>query len=116
MMPRKRQYKESKLQRMLVIWMRLKKIPHHSIPNEGRRSAIQGRRLVDQGMWPGAADLFICRMAGKFGGFYIELKDKGEVPKEKQLHFMESMRKEGYKAEWFDNFDEATRAIEQYLN
>jgi hypothetical protein len=96
--------------------MRLKKIPHHSIPNEGRRTAIQGQRLAEQGMWPGAADLFVCRMAGKFGGFYVELKDKGEKPKEKQLHFLEAMRKEGYRAEWFDNFDDATKAIEQYLN
>lgn len=96
--------------------MRLKKVPHYSIPNEGRRSAIQGRRLVEQGMWPGASDLFICRMAGKFGGFYVELKGKGGQPTEKQLHFMECMRKEGYKAEWYDNFDEATKAIEQYLN
>jgi hypothetical protein len=116
MIPRKRQYRESKLQKMLVIWMRLKNIPHHSIPNEGHRSALQAHHLIKQGMWPGASDLFVCRPMGKFGGFYVELKDKGKFPTAKQVHFMECMRKEGYRAEWFDNFDDAVKAIEQYLN
>ncbi len=101
---------------MLVIWMRLKKIPHYSIPNQGTRTAIQAQGLIKEGMWPGASDLFICRMAKGFGGFYVELKDRGEKPKASQVHFMEFMKKEGYRAEWFDNFDEAAKAIECYLN
>jgi VRR-NUC domain-containing protein len=106
---------EEVLQIKLVLWLWETDLPVHSIPNEGNRGALATHRLKQMGLRPGASDLFLSRMRGGYGGFYIELKSPGEKPRANQIEFMEDMRREGYKAEWFDNLAEAQQSIRQYL-
>lgn len=107
--------KEDALQQALVQWMRWAKIPHIHIPNEGKRSYAMYNWLLSMGFRPGASDLFVPRMKGGFGGYWVELKQHGKKPTENQMTFLEDMRAEGYKAEWFDSWEAAQKSIEEYL-
>lgn len=102
-------------QMALVKWCRLSKVPVIHIANEGKRSFATARWLRDMGMRAGTADLFITRMAGGFGGYWIEMKRKGKKPTELQAAFLAEMRLEGYRAEWFDDWVQAKESIEKYL-
>jgi len=113
---RPRQRIEEGIQVRLVGWALNQDIPLMQIPNAARRSRIEGHRQKQMGLRPGASDLFLTRMCGGFGGYWIELKTPGEKPKPNQIAFMEQMRREGYKAEWFDDFAKAQQSILDYLN
>jgi hypothetical protein len=67
------------------------------------------------GLRPGASDLFLQKMRGGYGGYYIELKTPGKKPSAEQLLFMEDARRDGYKAEWFDDLAEVQQSIIDYL-
>jgi len=103
----------------LVAWLRWKKIPALHIPNEGKRSIATARWLEAMGLYRGAADLFIARprlsQGVYYGGYWIEMKAPGKKPTALQYEFLLKMEQEGYKAGWFDSWDEARKAIEDYL-
>lgn len=103
-------------QMALVSWLRLMKIPVIHIANEGKRSFATTQWLKDMGMRPGASDLFITRMRLPYGGYWIEMKKKGKKPTELQNGFLEDMRLEGYRADWFDDWIEAKESVEKYLD
>lgn len=86
------------------------------IGNEGRRSRFGGQIAKQMGLRPGATDLFIPYVRGGFGGYWIELKQPGEVPKPHQYEFMAKMQRQGYLASWFDNWETARDSILEYLN
>lgn len=100
---------------MLVQWMRYAKIPHIHIPNEGKRSYALAAWLKSMGLRAGCADLFVTRMSNGFGGYWIEMKKRGKKPTENQQAFLDEMRKEGYKSEYFTDWIEAKKSIEDYL-
>jgi hypothetical protein len=106
---------ERGLQRKLVAWARGRKLPLLAIPNEGKRSRIEGHQQKLLGLWPGASDLFLAKRSLLYGGYFIEMKAPGERPRENQLEFMEIMRSNGYKAWWFDDWEKARDSIELYL-
>lgn len=106
---------EEGIQVRLVAWALNRGIPIMQIPNAARRSAAEGHRQKQMGLRPGASDLFISRMCGGYGGYWIELKSPGEKPRANQVEFMQAMRQEGYKAEWFDDFRTAQLSILDYL-
>ena len=111
---------ERQQQKALVDWLTLMNIPVVHIPNEGKRSLIGGQLLKGIGMYPGASDLFIARpILSKeryFGGYWIEMKDKGKKPTPKQYEFLSRMAKEGYMTGWFDDWIKAKESIERYLD
>jgi hypothetical protein len=102
-------------QQALVSWCRLMKLPVIHIPNEGKRSVATAVWLRSMGMVAGCADLFLARPCVLYGGFWIELKSHGKRPTASQIAFLDNMREEGYLAEWFDDWEDAKYAIEQYL-
>lgn len=106
---------EDKAQQALVQWMRYMKIPVIHIANEGKRSFALYNWLLSMGFRPGVSDLFITRMRKGFGGYWIEMKKYGKKPTKLQLEFIEEMRAEGYKAEWFDDWETARKSVEDYL-
>jgi hypothetical protein len=110
---------EAQNQIALVRWLRWKKIPAIHIPNEGKRSVATAKWLDSMGMTKGASDLFIARpklsQDRYYGGFWIELKAKGKKPTTMQYEFLHKMTQEGYKTGWYDNWDDARKAIEDYL-
>lgn len=103
-------------QMALVKWLRLMKIPVIHIANEGKRSIATALWLKSMGMWPGASDLFITRMRLPYGGYWIEMKKKGEKPTPLQYAFLEEMRIEGYRTDWFDDWIMAKESVEKYLD
>ncbi len=107
---------EAGLQMKLVAWLIAHNVPHYSIPNEGNRGQIATHRLKQMGLRPGASDLVIPRMRGGYGSFYVELKSPGEKPRPNQISFMQEMRAEGHKAEWFDNLADAQQSIIDYIS
>lgn len=107
---------ESQEQQALVRWCRLKKIPIIHIPNEGKRSVATARWLEAMGMRSGAADIFIARPTINYSGFWIEMKARGKKPTNNQAKFLKEMEKEGYKADFFDDWTKAKEAIEKYLS
>jgi hypothetical protein len=106
---------ESLIQCNLVKWARLQRIPLISIPNHGKRSAWSGQKEVAMGLTKGVSDLFLARPVGKFGGMWIELKSKGRTPSVEQCEWLARMATEGYQTGWYDNFDDAMKAIIKYL-
>lgn len=106
---------ESLIQTRLVAWMRSEDIPHFSIPNHGKRSRIGGHIQVSMGLLKGASDVFLFRASGGYHGYFIELKTKGKKPTVEQYQFMDRAKAEGFKADWYDNLDDAKNAVKNYL-
>ncbi len=106
---------EDKAQQALVRWMRYMKLPVLHIPNEGKRSFALAAWLKAMGLRPGAYDLFLARARKGYHGYWIEMKKLGKKPTPLQVEFGEQMREEGYKAEWFDDWEEAKKSVEKYL-
>jgi hypothetical protein len=106
---------EDTMQIKLVAWIKYMGLKVISIPNKGKRSYWTGQKEVAMGLWKGASDVFLTHMSKGYGGFFIELKSPGEKPRVEQIEFMEIMRSQGYKAEWYDNFDIAKSEIMTYL-
>lgn len=102
----------------LMAWARLNPILVtylYHIPNEGKRSPQEGARLKAKGLKPGASDLFLSYPCRGYHGFYIELKAPKKKPTVAQLQFLADMREVGYKAEWYDNWEQAAYEIKFYL-
>lgn len=99
--------------RALMNWARLKKWFIFHISNEGKRAPHVAH---DMGICAGVADYFMpVPMNGK-AGLFLELKAPGRKPSRKQEAFLELMRRNGYAAAWFDQWTEAAKFIERYLN
>jgi VRR-NUC domain len=108
---------EAGLQMRLVAWALGEGLPVFSIPNEGDRGRIATARLKQMGLRPGASDLFLARRSccGSWPGYFIEMKAPGERPRPNQIAFMQDMRKEAFRAEWFDDWLIARQSIIEYL-
>lgn len=108
---------EAGLQMRLVAWALGLDLPIWSIPNEGDRGRIATARLKQMGLRPGASDLFLARRSccGSWPGYFIEMKSPGEKPRPNQIAFMQDMRNEGFRAEWFDDWLVARQSIIEYL-
>jgi len=86
-----------------------------AIPNGSKRSIWGHSQEIAMGLYPGASDLYLSVASGGYNGYYIEMKRKGEKPKANQLEFMAEARKNGYKAEWFDDWLIAQASVIEYL-
>jgi len=83
--------------------------------------AIKRRYLHEVG-YP---DLFIAKCKNGYGGLYLELKatniykKDGTLRKDKHLQEQEKMherlRRDGYKVQFVVGFDEAVKAIDEYI-
>ena len=67
------------------------------------------------GLTKGAADVFLQMARSGYHGYYIELKTPGKKPTVEQIAFGERSRIEGYKWEWFDNWELARDSVIDYL-
>lgn len=112
----KRESPEANEQAPLVFWARSQGLTLISIPNAGKRSAWLAEKEKSLGLTPGVSDLLLCHPVAGLGGFWLEMKAPGRKPTAGQLDWMNKMRLHGYKADWFDNFEKAKAAIEDYLN
>ena len=89
----------------------------YHIPNEGKRSRLSGYELEKQGMRRGVPDICLPVPKGSYGALYIELKrKKGGRVSEEQRVWIDALNRAGNKALVCRGFDEARKAIEEYLN
>ena len=92
-----------------------------AIPNGamlgGNKYALM-RKMKQEGLLPGASDLFIPIPKGNYCGLFIEMKNLGATVckvSEDQKWFLDEMRIAGYAAEWAAGFDKAKDIIENYM-
>lgn len=93
---------EHRLQSACVKWFRYQ-YPQYSrllfaIPNGGARNAATGRKLKEEGVVAGVADLFLS-VPGNDGshGLYIEMKTLEGRQSDVQKQFQYDVEKQGYK-------------------
>jgi hypothetical protein len=97
------------------------------IPNGGGRSVVEAKILKGQGVRPGVPDLFLAVprpptpfsssvFSGASSGMWIELKAGAKSPVTELQHAMHAtLRAHGYVVLVCRTFDEAIKAIADYL-
>lgn len=87
-----------------------------AIPNGGRRDAITGARLKDEGVRPGIPDLMLAVPNDIYAGMFIELKKRngGRVSKSQQ-EVIPALNGQGYKVVVCHGWEEAQQEIMVYL-
>lgn len=112
-------YEEHQKQKSMVDWFRLKypSMRHNlfAVPNGGRRDASSGRRLKEEGVLPGVADLILLKSNRFYGALLIEVKtDKGKQS-EYQKGWEEKITADGFKYVVVRSLDEFITVVENYL-
>lgn len=106
---------EEEEQILVIRYCDLKKIPIAHIPNEGKRSIVNGARLKRSGLRKGFPDLTIPVPKGTYHGLYIEMKSaKGRATPE-QKEWITLLRNNGYVAEVCHGWREAVEIIDKYM-
>ena len=117
---------ESQEQRALVKWLSYHPIVREyflHITNEGKRSAITGRHLLQLGLKPGASDLFIFYPTKKYHGLFLEVKrNKKYTPSEMktdswiaQEKFLNSVKSVGFAGEVCYGAEDGMAIVTRYL-
>lgn len=114
---------ESAEQQHLFQWARMMSGAHpelalmYKITNEGKRSRINGARMVAEGMKKGVPDICLPVPRGGHHGLYIELKrEKNSRVTQKQMDWIEALIAQGYVAAVCRGCDEAISLITTYLS
>ncbi len=117
---------ETQTQINTLIWLKMRypdiRKTAIKITNEGARSRYTNNLFLEMGMYPGASDLLIAWPTKKYHGLFLEVKPDGFkfVPSnqkhtDKQRHFIEEMKLNGYWGEIGVGFDECTHILECYI-
>lgn len=86
------------------------------IPNGGKRSKAEAGRFKAEGVKAGVPDIFLPVPRGGYHGLFIELKrSKGGTVSEAQKEWQAALKDEGYQAVICKGWQEAAKAIEDYL-
>lgn len=111
---------EHRIQCACVEWFRWQ-YPHLrdnliAIPNGGRRDAVTGKKLKDEGVLSGVADLFCLKTNGQYGALFIEMKTPEGRQSENQKRWQQSITKDGeYKYVVCRSLEDFQREIKDYL-
>lgn len=97
----------------LIRWARIKGWFIFKIENEGKRAPWYAK---EQGIVAGVSDYMMPIPKNGKAGLFLEMKAPGRKPTRKQEVFLELMRRNGYAAGWFDQWTDAAKFIERYLN
>ena len=88
---------------------------HHS-PNGGVSSPRQKAKFTRMNTLSGFPDLECFIAKGRYHGLYVELKrEKGGIVSANQKRILDMLNEEGYCAVVARGFDEAIKAIEEYM-
>ncbi len=88
----------------------------HAIPNGGRRDAVTGRRLKEEGVKAGVPDLCLPVARGGYHGLYIEMKTLKGTVQATQKWWLEQLEKQGYLTEVCRSSEEAEGVLMAYLD
>jgi len=116
---------ERKLQAKCILWFRLQ-YPNFarlliSIPNGTRftgsekQRAIIGKRFKEEGMMPGASDLFLFVPSGELHGLAIEMKTPKGTQSPNQALFEAAIVEQGYGYVMPKTFEQFQQAVKMYL-
>lgn len=113
---------ESQIQILIFDWVELHKHKYpelellYHIPNGGYRNIATAKRLKAEGVKPGVPDLCLPVSRGEYHGLYLEMKaEKGKLS-EQQIHWLQALQNQGYKALVAYSFDQAIETLQSYLN
>lgn len=87
-----------------------------AIPNGGLRDKIVAANLKAEGVKSGVCDLFLPVARRGCHGFFLELKVGKNKPTPDQMKFIMAMQVQGYAAWWFVGWEDAWKALVQYLS
>lgn len=111
---------EHKIQCACVRWFRLK----HSklrkilfaIPNGGRRDAVTGAKLKEEGATSGVSDLILLRSNRFYGALCVEMKKPGGYQSSAQKEWQKEVEAIGNKYIVCRSLDEFMKVVTDYLN
>lgn len=86
-----------------------------AVPNGGRRDAVTGSRLKDEGATAGVADLILLKPNRFYGSLCIEMKRPGGRQADSQRRWQQAAEQAGNRYVVCHTLDEFLHAIEQYL-
>lgn len=121
-LPTKRKQHEGSIQAQLFKWAadmtdiypELRLLYH--IPNGGKRDAIEGAHLKQQGVKAGVPDIHLPVPRGAYHGMFVEIKAPGGRMSDNQRQWLHKLNKQGYRAVECHGLTEAQTAILDYLN
>ena len=87
-----------------------------AVPNGGRRDAVTGKRLKDEGVKPGVPDIILPVARGEYHGLFIELKAGAGRPSAEQRGWLAALAAQGYRAAVCRGAAEAMALLEEYLS
>lgn len=110
---------EHKLQVACVRWYRLQypKMKHNlfSVPNGGKRDAVTGAKLKEEGALAGVADLILLKSNRFYGALLIEMKTKTGRQSDSQKEWQHKITSDGYKYVVVRSLEDFQREIKDYL-
>lgn len=116
---KKHKDEEHKLQVSMMNWFRLQyPSMHHNlfaIPNGGRRDAIAGRRLKEEGVLAGVSDLIFLKRNRHYGALLIETKTRKGTQRNSQKEWESKITEDGYKYVVVRSLDEFIKVVNDYL-
>lgn len=111
---------EHKLQCYCVKWFRYNypKMMHNlfAVPNGGRRDAITGAKLKEEGVLSGVSDLILLKSNRFYGALLIEMKTKNGVQSDNQKKWEQKIAADGYKYVVCRSIEEFRKEVVDYLN
>jgi len=90
------------------------KVAHH-IPNEGKRSVIEGALLKQQGLKKGTPDICIPIANESHHSLYLEVKIKPNKPTKEQKEMISLLEAEGNRCEVCYTLDELIGVTTDYM-
>ena len=112
---------EHEIQCSCVRWFALK-YPHYrgllfAVPNGGRRDAVTGAKLKDEGVLAGVSDLIFLKRNRRYCGLLIEMKRPKGRQSESQKEWEQIINSFGeFKYVCCHSFDEFRHEVEDFLN
>lgn len=111
---------EHKIQVACVNWFRLQypKLRNilFAIPNGGRRDAVTGAKLKEEGATSGVADLILLKSNRFYGGLCIEMKKPGGYQFPSQKAWQKDAEANGAKYVVCKSLEEFMKVVTDYLN
>lgn len=110
---------EHKIQCACVHWFRLQypKLSNilFAIPNGGRRDAVTGSKLKEEGATSGVADLILLKSNRFYGALCVEMKRPGGYQSASQKEWQRDAEANGAKYVVCRSLDEFIKVITDYL-
>lgn len=109
---------EHSLQSSVMKYVKLQypNVKYFSIPNAGKRSKYERSMMLSEGLMAGVPDTLLAYCKNGYGGLWIEFKNgKSGVLNPNQKQMLAYLNSVGYKAVVCRTFEEAKKAIDEYL-